>query len=363
MPSFAQSFRRLIRAAGPQPVSRLMAEAVGRYYADRDPFGAGGDFITAPEVSQMFGELLGLWAADTWRRMGGPKPLRLVELGPGGGVLMRDALRAARLVPDFLGAIELHLVETSPRLRARQAEALGAWAPVWHEQIGALPPGPMIAVANEFFDALPIRQFVLTEAGWRERLVGLEGDTLTFMAARDAVPASTALPPAFAAAPLGSVAEICPAGETLAGELARRVATFGGIALIIDYGATPGIFGDTLQAVRHHRGESPLLHPGEADLSAHVDFAALARAGRVAGARVHGPLPQGEFLRRLGIDQRAAALARGAAAGEAEPIWRAHRRLTAADGMGELFKVLALGHPALPVPAGFETVPAEGAPP
>lgn len=363
MTSFVQSFQRLIRTAGPQPVSRLMAEAVGHYYASHSPFGAAGDFVTAPEVSQMFGELLGLWTAETWRRMGCPNPLLLVEFGPGRGKLMQDALRAARLVPGFLDAIELHLVETSPRLRALQAAALKDQAPVWHDRIAALPSGPMIAIANEFFDALPIRQFVHTKAGWRERLVGIQGNALAFVAAIDPLPPSATLPAAFATAPLGAIAEVCPAGETVAMELANRITAFGGAALIIDYGATPGVFGDTLQAIRRHRRESPLLDPGEADLSAQVDFAALARVAGRAGARIYGPLPQGVFLRRLGIDQRAVALAKGATAEKAEKVWRAHHRLTAAEGMGELFKVLSLTHPALAVPAGFETEPAEKAAP
>lgn len=305
-----------------------MAEANAHYYATRDPFGAAGDFVTAPEVSQMFGELIGLWCVEVWRAMGAPRPLRLVELGPGRGTLMSDALRAAGLAPDFLAAADVWLVETSPVLRAAQARAVPRAG--FREAFAETPDGPLLLVANEFFDALPVRQFVRQGQGWIERRVGLDGDRFIFLGA-------------------GEVAEAAPARDAAMAEIARRVAAFGGAALAIDYGYLESAPGDTLQAVREHRFAPPLEAPGEADLTAHVDFAALARAARAEGAAVHGPVEQGDFLRALGVEARAAALRpRGGAAVDA-----ALRRLTAPDAMGSLFKVIAVTHPDLAPPPGF----------
>jgi SAM-dependent MidA family methyltransferase len=313
----------------------FMARAAAAYYADRA--GLGRDFTTAPEMSQAFGECLGLWSAVTWQAMGAPARVVWAELGPGRGTLMADALRAVREVtPGFAAAAELHLVEASPLLRREQARRLDA---TWHDRAEDLPDGPMILLANEFFDALPIRQFVKRAEGWTERWVEA-GVFVELPCDRDEAAAE------------GSIREVCEAGETLAGFLARRVAQGGGAALILDYGPAQSGFGDTLQALRDNARAEPLAEPGSADLSAHVDFAALARAAM--GAAVHGPLPMGLFLQRLGLMARSAMLARAAPA-HAGSILAAAQRLVAPEGMGRLFKAMTLAHPALPTPAGFET--------
>ena len=336
-------------------VERYMALCLGHplygYYRTRDPLGARGDFTTAPEISQTFGELIGLWAAEVWRAMAEPSPVRLVELGPGRGTLMADALRAARVLPAFHSAAAVHLVETSPALRARQEATLApAGAPVsWHDDLAEVPDGPAIVVANEFFDAQPIRQFVGTERGWCERLVGLGDGGLAFgLAPGPARDVPLPVRP-------GATLDWPSAGLALIGTLAARVAGQGGAALIIDYGHAKSGFGDTLQAVRAHAYADPLADPGEADLTAHVDFALLARAARIAGATVHGPVPQGDFLRALGIDARAAALKQRATQAQGDAIDAAVARITGSgEGqMGELFKVLALAAPDLPLLPGF----------
>lgn len=359
---------RRIAAAGPLSLAEYMAEALGHprhgYYATRDPLGAAGDFVTAPEISQMFGELLGLWCAACWDRLGRPDPVLLAELGPGRGTLMADALRAARVMPGFLGALRLHLVETSPVLRAAQAAALESVAaagpelaapPSWHATAAELPDGPLLLLANEFFDALPVRQFQRTPVGWRERRIGWDADIggLRWVLAAAPDPAAALIDPTLDSAPVGAIAEVGLAGRVLAAELGRRIAAEGGAALIIDYGyAAPGT-GDTFQAVRRHRFADPLAAPGEADLTAHVDFAALAAVARQAGAVPHGPLPQGEFLRRLGIAERAAMLRARAVPGRSAAIDTALDRLTDPDQMGTLFKVLALAAPTMGAPPGF----------
>jgi SAM-dependent MidA family methyltransferase len=336
-------------------VERYMALCLGHpvygYYRTRDPLGAQGDFTTAPEISQMFGELIGLWSAEVWRAMGEPSPVRLVELGPGRGTLMADALRAARVLPAFRSATAVHLVETSPALRARQEAALAPTraAVSWHGDLAEVPDGPAIVVANEFFDALPIRQFVGTERGWCERLVGLsEGGLALGLAPEPARDVPLPVRP-------GATLEWPAAGVALIGTLAARLAAQGGAALIIDYGHARSGFGDTLQAVRAHAYADPLADPGEADLTAHVDFAMLASAGRSAGATVHGPVLQGDFLRALGIDARAAAIRQRATPVQGDAIDAAVARLTGSgEGqMGELFKVLGLGAPDLPLLPGF----------
>jgi len=329
-----------IRDTGPIGLDDFMAAATRHYYASRDPFGARGDFITAPEISQMFGELIGAWCADTWRQMGAPKRFVLAELGPGRGTLLSDALRA---VPE-LAVAELHLVEGSPALRAMQAEKLARYAPRWHERVEDLPGGPMILIANEFLDALPIRQFERAAAGWRERRVGLGGSGFAFTLA----PTTESLPEA----PLGAIREICPAARELAAWLAARLQRDGGAALFVDYGYVAGGFGDTLQSLRAHRRHDVLDDPGEADITGHVDFTAFARAA--TGANIFGPVEQGAFLHRLGIAERAERLMRSASREQARQIASARRRLVDPGAMGSLFKVMALANPALPTPAGFE---------
>ena len=341
----------LIAAEGPITVERYMALCLGHpvhgYYRTRDPLGASGDFTTAPEISQMFGELIGLWAAAVWDGMGRPSPVRLVELGPGRGTLMRDALRAvAAAAPAFRAALDLHLVETSPPLRAAQAEALRAAGPAWHDDVDAVRGGPAIVLANEFFDALPARQLVRDRGAWRERLVGLDGDRLVFGLAAEPDRTVTA------AAPEGSVLTLGRAAAEVAGAIAARLAHDGGALLAIDYGHDRPGLGDTLQAVAAHRFADPLEAPGEADLTVHVDFSALARAVRAAGAVPQGPVSQGDFLRALGLDQRAARLTRDAPPERVAAVEAARARLVAEGprGMGRLFKVLGAASPGLALP-------------
>jgi len=318
------------------------------YYATRDPFGAGGDFVTAPEVSQMFGELAGAWAAQVWADAGAPDPFVLAELGPGRGTLMRDALRAAAGMPGLRAAARLWLVETSPVLRARQAEALAEHRPAWAGSVAELPGGPLLVVANEFFDALPVRQFQRLDALWRERFVGLEDGRPVTVWGRGRGDAD--LDRRFPQAGDGAVVELSEAGEALAATLGARIARDGIAALVVDYGTEAGT-GDTLQAMRRHAPVDPLAAPGEADLTAHVGFAALREAARPA--RGWGPVPQGVFLERLGITSRARALARAGGAA-AEAVAAAHRRLTHPEQMGNLFRVLAFTPDDASPPPGFE---------
>ena len=367
--TLAERLARRIRLTGPMTVADYMRDALADpelgYYRRGDPLGVAGDFTTAPEISQMFGEMIGLWFVDVWSRIGAPSPVRLVELGPGRGTLMADALRAARLRPEFGAAADLHLVEISESLRTRQAETLrgaplGA-APTWHDDFTAVPDGPLLLIANEFFDALPVHQFERTAEGWRERVVtiaseeGPEDGRFRFALAPPG-PAIGLLGPEQKAAPPGSVAEVSPAGIALAEAIGRRLATFGGAALIIDYGYGAGVMGDSLQALRRHRRHDPLADPGCADITAHVDFAALARAARGVGAVVHGPVPQGPFLDRLGLRLRAATLLDRATPEQARDIHAAVERLIEPAQMGTLFKALAITSAGLPIPAGFEMV-------
>ena len=347
---------RRIALTGPISIADFMAEALGHprlgYYRRALPVGAAGDFTTAPEISQMFGELIGAWLAERWIAIGAPSPVRLIELGPGRGTLMADALRTTRGVPGFHRALRLHLVDINAPLRAEQQRALGAFAPVWHERFAEVPPGPVLIVANEFFDALPVRQFQRTAQGWRERMVGLapdgeapDGKALVFALAPGATPFARYLPDA----PEGAQAEIGEAGRALAAAIGARLTRDGGWALIVDYGYDSGA-GASLQAVRGHRGAGILDRPGETDLSTHVDFAALAAATR---APTFGPIAQGDFLRRLGILQRAASLEARANEAQRAAIDAALARLIDPDQMGNLFRVLAVGDGRSPLPAGF----------
>jgi SAM-dependent MidA family methyltransferase len=350
--------REIVAAEGPIPLARYMALCLGHpehgYYMRKDPLGRAGDFVTAPEVSQMFGELIGLWAAQVWLDMGAPRDVALVELGPGRGTLMADALRAARVAPGLIEAARVHLVETSPALRAKQAEALAGQEVSWHDRFAEVPAGPSIVLANEFLDALPMRQFERREGAWRERVVGLgaDGRLALGLAPGQAEPGAA---PGFDDAPEGAVFEVSPAREMAAAEIGGRLKRHGGAALLIDYGhARPGL-GDTFQAVRAHRFADPLEAPGEADLTSHVDFHATAVAARAAGAHAFGPVGQGEFLRALGIDARAERLARGRDSETAARVMGELRRLAAPDEMGRLFLVLALAAPGL-TPPGFGAV-------
>lgn len=344
-PALAERLARAITLAGPIPLSQFMASANAHYYGTRDPLGARGDFTTAPEISQMFGELIGLCLADLWDRAGRPET-RYVELGPGRGTLAADALRAmakAGLTPP------VHFVENSPTLRAAQAERVpGA---EWHLDATSVDDDrPMLIVANEFFDALPIRQLVATGQGWRERLVACQ-DTLFLPIAGDRSFDMIIPRPLKDAAP-GSILETSPASVAVLRGLAGRLLAQGGAALIVDYGYEGPAIGDTLQAVRGHAFANPFEDPGEADLTAHVDFATLKEAAEAEGLTVHGPVTQGAFLKALGIEARTAALAK-AAPDRADALAGDRDRLVDPEQMGELFKVIAITAPGWPVPAGF----------
>jgi SAM-dependent MidA family methyltransferase len=355
--------RRLISMAGPMPVAQYMALCLSHpahgYYTNRDPLGAAGDFTTAPEVSQMFGELLGVWAAAVWQLMGSPDPIRLVELGPGRGTMMRDVLRAAKVMPEFRAALSVHLVEISELLQRRQRETIeDTEVPAqWHAALDEVPDGPAIVLANEFFDSLPVHQMVKQEDGWHERVVGLgEDGKLSFGLAPYPVPHFDQLiDRKVRAAAIGAIYEWRP--ESLGLGLARRVVRGDGAALVIDYGHLESSPGDTLQAIGSHAFADPLATPGEIDLTAHVDFQALARSADSMEARVHGPVSQGDFLRRLGIAERAAVLKANATEQQAAAIDIALARLIegGSAGMGELFKVVAFSHPDLRHLPGFET--------
>lgn len=347
--SLDAALKRRIAEDGPIPLETFMAEAVDAYYARGAAFGREGDFVTAPEVCQVFGEIIGLWAAVVWQSMGCPAPVRLVELGPGRGVLMADALRAAAKVPPFLAAIDLHLVERSPVLRQAQKAALGERPCRWHGDLSQIPDGPAIVIANEFFDALPIRQVERTPDGWRRRDVGLDDAGAFVFVAGPQMP-----PPDFADAPVGTIVEDSPACAAVAEALGRRLATQGGVALVFDYGYETSAPGDTLQAVARHTFAPPLERPGEVDLTAHVDFARLRTAAEAAGARVLGPVGQGRFLTLLGAEQRARALTKVATPEQAVRISSGVHRLIHPAEMGTLFKTTTIFHPGLPPPPGFE---------
>jgi NADH dehydrogenase [ubiquinone] 1 alpha subcomplex assembly factor 7 len=353
--------RRLIAVAGAMPLADYMRLALTHpqygYYITHDPIGAAGDFITAPEISQMFGELIGVWMVAVWRQMGSPENVRVIELGPGHGTLIIDALRAAKIAKDFQTAVVLHLVEISPRLKEQQRRRLEPLdMPVlWHTTLADVPAGPNIIVANEFIDALPVHQAIRQADGWHERVVNVtpEGN-LVLSAARDPLSHFDAtVPRQLRNSPAGSIYEWRP--DSIALEIGRRVRNEGA-ALIIDYGHAQQGLGDSLQAVAGHAFSDPLLAPGQADLTAHVDFTALAQSAEIIGARIHGPVSQREFLVRLGIEQRAATLKARALGDKGDEIDQALARLTAAgpDGMGDLFKVLAVTDPRLGPLPGFE---------
>ena len=344
--TLAERLARLIETSGPITVAHYMAEANAHYYAARDPLGVAGDFITAPEISQMFGELIGLWLADLWVRKGRPPGVCYVELGPGRGTLAADAsraMRAAGLQP------ELHLVETSPALRKAQAERLPGAA--WHDDLSSLPDDrPLLVVANEFFDALPVRQLVATESGWRERLV--VHDEGRFIAVPGPAVGTAAIPEHLRASPPGTIIETSPASVAVARQLVHLIGTRGGAALIIDYGHERTSAGETLQAVAKHLYADPWTAPGERDLTAHVDFEAISAAAAESAVPVFGPVGQGKWLEAMGISLRADALAE-TAPHRAKELAAARRRLTAPEEMGTLFKVLALVAKGWPDPAGF----------
>lgn len=339
----------MIREDGPMPLDRYMALCLGHpvhgYYMSRDPFGPEGDFITAPEISQIFGELIGIWCAAAFQALGAPGEFHLIELGPGRGTLMSDILRSSRVMPGFRDAARIHLVETSPALRKLQADKLGAGV-TWHESLASLPPGPSIIIANEFFDALPIRQYEARNGRWMERRVGLGADGRLVMGLSahhlDRPPAAD-----------GSILELAPLRDDVAQSLGARFAACPGAALLIDYGHVASALGDTLQAVRRHKFCSILDRPGEADLTSHVDFESLKRAVRQGGSITHGPITQRQFLLSMGLEARAALLSQKAQLAERKVIGHAIERLAGENQMGNLFKVMAAISPGLSTPYPF----------
>jgi NADH dehydrogenase [ubiquinone] 1 alpha subcomplex assembly factor 7 len=349
----------LIKLKGPISVADFMADALGHphegYYMSEAAIGAAGDFTTAPEISQIFGELIGLWLVDAWRAMGSPGDFNLIELGPGRGVLMEDILRAARLRPEFTRGAELWLLETSGRLRHEQQKRLrlSHIKPKWADEFADIPPAPSLIVANEFFDCLPIRQFERIDAEWREKMIGLDPDgaRLCFTHAETPPPPNLLLPDH---AQNGDIFEISMAAREFAADICALLNEHGGYALLIDYGHLHSGLGDTLQAVRQHRFCPPLAAPGRADVTAHVDFQALCDVAVDAGAVAHGPVTQGRFLERLGLSLRVELLCKGKDAAAAEAIRLGAHRIAAPEQMGEIFKVLCLSAPAQAAPAGFD---------
>lgn len=350
MTPLEQLIAETIAAEGPLAIDRYMALCLGQpqhgYYMTRDPIGAKGDFLTAPEISQVFGELIGVWVAEVWRIMGAPDPVALVELGPGLGTLMADMLRAVkRAAPGLAAAARVHLVETSPVLEARQRQLLGA-APQWHARLEDVPEGPAILVANEFFDAVPIRQIEKRQGRWHERVVGLADGRL-------ALGLGPPVPETGGAE--GEIREPAPARAAIARLIGERLARQPGAALIIDYGHLRSQAGDTLQAMRGHRFVPVTDSPGEADLTSHVDFEALAEALVAGGASAHPPLTQRRFLLAMGLEPRFAQLAAAADAPTRGILARQQARLAEAAQMGNLFKVLAATSPGLETPYPFQT--------
>jgi len=354
MTALGQIIKAQIGRFGPMRVADYMALCLLHpehgYYTTNDPFGAEGDFITAPEISQMFGEMLGLALIKSWQDQGRPAHFLLVEPGPGRATLMADILRTAAHVRDFSNAADIHLIEASPALRTVQETRLAGKSVTWCDSLAELPDAPLFLIANEFFDALPVRQFKRAGDGWQEQMIGMANNTLIF--GQSAPMPVDALNDLLATTAVGQIAEIRPAAEGMMAEIGRRIATFGGAALILDYGAW-GSSGDTFQAVRSHKKVDPLACPGQADLTAHVDFRALAQA--IGGGAAHSPLiPQGVLLERLGITTRAQHLAQDLEGEALDLHIAAHRRLTHPDEMGALFKALAIFPKTAPPPPGFE---------
>lgn len=343
--------RAMIEADGPMPVSAYfslcLADPEHGYYRTRDPLGAKGDFTTAPEISQLFGELVGIFLISAWQAHGNPASTRLIEGGPGRGTMMADILKTiAALAPAMYSGLSATLMETSPALRARQKQTLATHADrlSWVDQLADAPEGFTLFVANELFDALPTRQFVKSGAHFFERAVTLDEDGALAFSLSPARLEPASLPEGWQGAKEGAIFEYAPAREALMAEIAARLFRHGGSALIIDYGHLESGFGDTLQALRDHRFDPPLAHPGEADLTSHVDFAALAASARAEGAHIHPPMTQGDFLAALGLGARASALGRGKDRKTQDDIVAAARRLAGdgPDDMGDLFKALAI---------------------
>ena len=352
MNALAETLRQRIGQHGPLTLADYMGECLLHpkhgYYTQQEAFGRSGDFITAPEISQMFGEMIGLCLGATWQAQGAPRDAIVVELGPGRGTLMQDLRRIAPAVPDF-DSLPIHMIEASPRLRRLQSDALPGV--IHHAEASGLPQAPLFLIANEFFDALPIRQFRRHSAGWEEILVGCDANGLCF--GKAAPQPYHFLDHRLEDTEPGMIVEYCPALPPIVAELSQRIADHGGAALIVDYGDWRSQ-GDTVQAVSHHQPADPLAAPGTADLTAHLDFEALYNAAKAAGLRPTRLTTQGVFLERLGLTQRAQTLAKSLSGAALDSHIAAHRRLTHPDEMGGLFKVMGLVAESAAVPPGLE---------
>ena len=361
MNELLEKIRKRIIKDGPLSLADYMSTSLVEpeygYYMNGDPLGKKGDFVTAPEVSQMFGELIGLWCAITWHKIGSPDKIKIIELGPGRGTLMVDALRALKLAPTFLDAIEIHLVEVSPSLRKRQERNLKSlgFDFYWHNKYEDVPEGKFILLANEFLDALPVRQFEKNNVGWAERMITInrKGE-LIWELDKFSDKISIPIPPNLILSPVGSVFEYSEATKKLITVVTESVVKNEGAALFIDYGYSKSAIGDTLQAVKNHKHHDPLTDPGNLDLTAHVDFGMLASTARKLGGRVYGPINQRDFLRPLGIEHRAKQLLKTASTRQKADILEGLKRLISLDQMGGLFKVIAIGHAKHPAPEGFQ---------
>lgn len=360
-PSLTDELANRIRENGPITVAEFMGAAASYYYANKTPFGEDGDFTTAPEISQMFGEMIGAWLVDVWMQMGQPERIQLIELGPGRGTLMADIMRTVSAWPDFKSAVSIHLIETSPQLRQAQATALKSYRPTFYDSIDEVAPGVSFIVANEFFDALPIHQFKKVKNEWRERCVDYDDveNAFSFTTSPLDFDISSVMPEAFLQAHDGCIFEVSPASLSALESIARRIAEHGGAALLIDYGHLETGLGDTLQSVFEHRYSDALEAPGSKDITAHVDFATF-KTVAAQWSRVHGAVTQGEFLTALGIEQRAESLAQHATDAQRTEIALALKRLTGAGDMGRLFKVMGLTPLSSDIrPAGFKDIEEE----
>jgi len=349
----ADKLRRQIAENGPLPLEHYMQACLGDpehgYYVTHDPLGARGDFTTAPEISQIFGELIGLWCTQVWHTMGAPSPFHLIELGPGRGTLMVDALRAATIVPAFLEATSLHLVETSPVLREKQKKKLSSQTPEWHDAMANVPEGASLIIANEFLDALPVRQYQQKKRKWYERCVDIKGGAFVSCLSETALDDEAIIPQILRQqAREDDIAEVRPAVVDLLSAFTGRTETAPLAALFIDYGHIHSAAGDSFQAVKAHDFADPLIAPGEHDLTAHVDFADLAEKAHAKGLEARGPLSQRTFLLSLGLAQRCEQLMKNADGMQRKVIEAGAARLVDPDGMGSLFKVLAITSPDLP---------------
>lgn len=357
-----------IKAEGPLSVAEYMTicllDPVQGYYPTRDPLGSDGDFITAPEISQMFGEVIGLWCIQTWQDMGRPKTVQLIELGPGRGIMMSDILRAAKLDKEFLKALQVTLIEASPALEAVQGKTLAlAPCPIsWAPNLETAPTGPSIIIGNEFLDCLPIRQFIQKDrfagrAGWQERMIALDDEKLRFGVSPAVISETVqaALPQAQEEAKNDELLEVCPANAQIIDKIKERFKKNTGRALFIDYGPAETEFGDTLQALKRHEKVGVFSDPGNTDLTARVDFGALVELAKAVDLPATHPVPQREFLSKLGLEMRAVALSRSKPESK-DKIARQLHRLTASDEMGELFKAICFQSDGLDLPLGFRTM-------